>query len=100
MYELAIKLSNVDEPEKWKTHVFGVPKNEVAAAYKMAIPLWVKRMLDSGQLLVHPDVAKTIKAHGWELNDLHARMAWASILATDTSPQRKKRFHFIKEKNH
>ena len=98
MHELAKKLSLVDEPEKWKEHTSGYSEHDIRIAYKVAVPLWVERMILAEKLLFHPDVTKDIQAQGFELNDLQSRMAWASILATDTSSQSRERFKLLKKK--
>ena len=96
--DLANKLAKVDELETWNTHADGVEPSIKVEAYKIAEPMWVKRMLESGGLLVHPDVADQLRAQEYRPIDLQKRMIWASVIATDESPNSKERFYQIKEK--
>ena len=98
MEELAINLSKIDALELWKDHVGGHEKHEIDAAYRLAEPMWVKRMIQSEKLLIHPDVAEKLEIQSWRPDDLQKRMIWASILGTDESSQRKERMYRIKDK--
>lgn len=96
--ELANTLAQIDELEAWKAHANGIEPSIKAAAYKIAEPLWVKRILDSGRLLIHPDVTEQLRIQEYKPNDLQKRMIWASVIATDESSQSKERFYKIKAK--
>lgn len=98
MEKLAKKLSLIDELETWTDHVNGYEKKEIANAYKLAVPMWVERMIKLGKLLIHPDVAKNLETQNWHPDDLQKRMIWASILGSDESPRRKERMYLIKDK--
>lgn len=93
---LATKLAQIDELETWKSHVEGVEASARAEAFKLAEPIWVKRMLDDGKLLVHPDVRDQLQTQGFMPSDLQKRMIWASVLGADESPNRRERFGTIK----
>jgi hypothetical protein len=97
MKELILRLSNIDELETWKFHTQGYDKSTISSAYKKAVPLWVHRMLDSGKLLLNPEISDQLELQNWVPNDVQKRMIWASILGTDESPQRKERMYLIKE---
>ena len=96
--ELANKLAKIDKIETWKVHTKGIDPSVRVKAYKIAEPAWVKRMLDTGKLLVHPDVAEQLRVQKYEPNDIQKRMIWASVIATDESQESKDRFYLIKAK--
>lgn len=96
MKELAKILSNIDELETWKNHVKGYPKSDVAAAYNVAKPLWVQRMISDQKLFLHPDVIDQLKAQNWQPGDVQKKMIWASLLGADESPESKKRMYKVK----
>lgn len=96
MEELAKTLSSIDELETWKNHVQGYSKSDVAYAYKLAQPLWVKRMLSDQKLFLHPDVIDQLREQNWQPSDVQKRMIWASLLGTDESPGSKKRMYKVK----
>ena len=97
MEELIKVLSNIDELETWKNHTQGYDKSQVAKAYEEAQKLWLKRMISSQRLFLHPDVVDDIQLQGWKATDLQKRMIWASLIATDESRTSKKRMYRIKE---
>ncbi|MEX0739060.1 MAG: hypothetical protein WD071_06945 [Pseudohongiella sp.] len=97
MEELAKILSNIDELETWKSHVQGYSKSEVASAYKMAQPLWVKRMVSDNKLFLHPDVIDQLKAQNWQPSDVQNKMIWASLLGSDEGSESKKRMYKVKD---
>lgn len=97
MKELSRILSDIDALETWKDHVQGFSKPEVAEAYERAQPLWVQRMICEEKLYFHPDVIEQLERQDWIPNDLHRRMIWASLIASDESPNSKKRMYKIKD---
>lgn len=97
MKELANILSSIDALESWKNYVQGYSKSEVAAAYKMARPLWVQRMVSEQKLFVHPDVIEQLRSQNWQPNDVQKKMIWASLLGSDESPESKKRMYKVKD---
>ena len=97
MEELANNLSLVDALESWKSYVQGYSKSEVAAAYEMAQPLWVQRMVSEQKLYLHPDVIDQLKIQNWQPNDVQKKMIWASLLGADESSDSKKRMYRIKD---
>lgn len=97
MEELSKKLSEIDALETWKDHVQGFSRPEVAEVYERAQPLWVHRMIYENKLYLHPDVIEQLERQGCIPNDLHKRMIWASLIASDESPNSKKRMYKIKD---
>lgn len=97
MEELAKILSNIDELETWKNHVEGYSKPDVDSAYKVAQPLWVKRMISTQKLFLHPDVIDQLKAQNWQPSDIQKRMIWASLLGADESSESRKRMYRVKD---
>lgn len=97
MEELAKILSNIDALETWKDHFQDYSKSDITLACKLARPLWVKRMISAQKLFLHPDIIEQLKQQNWDPSDLQKRMIWASILASDASPQSKTRMYEIKD---
>ncbi len=97
MENLVDVLTNIDELETWKDHIQGYDKFQVARAYEEAQKLWLKRMISSQRLFLHPDVVDNIKSQGWKATDLQKRMIWASLIAADESASSKKRMYKIKK---
>ncbi|WP_089084488.1 hypothetical protein [Aquitalea magnusonii] len=96
MEELSRKLSEIDALETWKDHVQGFSRPEVAEVYERAQPLWVRRMIYENKLYLHPDVIEQLERQGCIPDDLHKRMIWASLIASDESSNSKKRMYKIK----
>jgi hypothetical protein len=94
--QLAAELSKIDAIETWPSHCAGINSSVKIEVFEKAEGLWVKRMLQDGKLLVHPDVAEELCSQNWTPNDLQKRMIWASILGTDDSGS-KNRFDKIKD---
>lgn len=97
MEELIKILSNIDELETWKNHIQGYSKSDVTIAYEKAPPLWIQRMVSDQKLFLHPDVIEQLKSQNWRPSDLHKRMIWASLIASDESSNSKKRMYAIKD---
>ena len=97
MEEISRQLSDIDALETWKDHVQGFSRPQVAEAYERAQPLWVHRMICEDKLYLHPDVIEQLEGQNWIPNDLHKRMIWASLIASDESPNSKKRMCKIKD---
>lgn len=97
MEKLSRKLSDIDALETWKDHVQGFSRPQVAEAYERAQPLWVRRMICEDKLYLHPDVIEQIEGQNWIPSDLHKRMIWASLIASDESSNSKKRMYKIKD---
>ena len=53
-------------------------------------------MIYENKLYLHPDVIEQLERQGWIPNDLHKRMIWASLIASDESHSSKKRMYKIK----
>lgn len=87
--ELAKALSQVDEPEQWKSHIPSFYTDSNKAAFELAEPLWIKRMIATNKLYLHPNVIKHLKAKHFKPTDLQKRMIWASILAANDDKARK-----------
>lgn len=96
MEELAKRLSGIDELDNWKNHVQGYSRAEVAQAYEVAQPLWIKRMISEQKLFLHPEVIRQLKQQHWQPTDVQKRMIWASLLGADERPDSKKRMYQIK----
>lgn len=96
MEELAKILSNIDALETWKNHFQGYSESDITLACELARPLWVKRMISSQKLFLHPDIIEQLKQQNWHPSDLQKKMIWASILGSDESPQSKKRMYEIR----
>ncbi len=96
MEELSRRLSKIDALETWKDHVQGFSRHEVVEVYERAQPLWIHRMIYENKLYLHPDVIEQLERQGWIPNDLHKRMIWASLIASDESQNSKKRMYKIK----
>lgn len=95
---LSGKLSKIDELEEWKDHLEGFSKFEIAQAFEEAQPLWVQRMIREEKLYLHPDTIEQLERQKWIPDDLHKRMIWASLIATDENSSSKARMYRIKNK--
>ncbi|MDW5418942.1 hypothetical protein R6242_20425 [Iodobacter sp. CM08] len=87
------RLVGEDYLDEWSSCVKDLPRDQRAEAFRSAEPLWIKRMVSEGKLLIHPVVAADLKNREWKPIDLHRRMIWASVLASIDSPQGKERFN-------
>jgi hypothetical protein len=96
MEVLSQKLSQIDELETWREHVQGISKHEILQAFESAQPLWVHRMICENKLYLHPEVIAQLRRQNWMPSDLHKRMIWASIIASDESSSSKKRMYELK----
>ena len=96
--DLARALSCIEELETWGNycHHKGLDKKIKTHAIKLAKPLWIERMVKTGKLLVHPNVAKDLEMNAWQTNDIQNRMIWASVIASASGEDSKKRFYAIK----
>lgn len=97
MANLVEFLTSIDDLETWKDPIQGYDECQVARAYKEAQRLWLKRMISSQRLFLHPDIVENIKSQDWEATDLQKRMIWASLIVADESASSKKRMYKIKE---
>jgi len=97
MKELAIFLSKIDELETWNNHVKNYSKPDKSLVFKMAQPLWVKRMVIEQKLYLNPRIIEQLKNQQWEPTDIQKRMIWASLLASDESSGSKDRMYRIKK---
>ena len=93
------QLAEIDALETWASCVSPeLSPNARKEVFALAERLWLERMAKSGLLLLHPDVLDQLKAQSWVATDLQKRMVWASVLASDESPDSKSRFKKIKKR--
>ena len=94
---LAKNLAGIDALETWTSHLppglSPTSKKEVLA---LAEQQWLERMAKSGKLLLHPDVVTELETQHWVATDVQKRMVWASVLASDESPNKENRLQRIK----
>lgn len=94
--ELVKQLVDVDYPDEWSAMTKDCRKEDRAAVFKEAEPVWLERMAAEGKLLMHPDALSDLAKAGWRPTDLHRRMIWASVLASLEGADSKVRFNSIK----
>lgn len=96
---IAEKLAEIDALETWVSYVPAeLSQNAKKEVFTLAERLWLERMAKSGLLLLHPDVLDQLETQSWVATDLQKRMVWASVLASDESPDSKSRFKKIKKR--
>ncbi|WP_066017244.1 hypothetical protein [Endozoicomonas atrinae] len=97
VHEIAEELSKINNPFEWSRRLNALSSEERSDCKALAEPLWIKRMINQGLLLVHPDIASELKENQWLPSQLHRKMIWASILASIDGPDSKEQFQAIKD---
>ncbi|KZN39846.1 hypothetical protein [Pseudoalteromonas luteoviolacea] len=98
--ELAISLSKINEPELWIRHIPRTYRGLRKDVFKLAEPLWIKRLVASNELYVHPNVIKSLVIQNFIPNDLQKKMIWASILASNSDHRRRNTIKILVKKKH
>lgn len=96
--EISEELSRIDDLLSWSEYISEIDTSLRKEAFKLAEPLWVERMFRKGKLLLHPDISEDLKSRGWQPNDTHRKMIWASILVSLDEGDTKAKFREIKAK--
>lgn len=92
------ELSHVDDLLAWHEYVIGQTDEEKKQIYEEAKKLWIKRKIENGSLLLHPDVRDELIQRNYSPLSIHKKMIWASILASCDSSDSKEYFAKAKEK--
>lgn len=95
--EIAKRLANIDAPDHWNESCPPIKKNEKNYVFELSEQLWLKRMVESKKLYLHPSIFEQLHEQLWVANDLQKRMIWASVLASCEGNDSKVRFRKIKE---
>ncbi|MEA4040476.1 hypothetical protein VBJ83_20140, partial [Enterobacter hormaechei] len=74
------KLSLVDDLETWATYTRHLEKEVKKSIYDCARPLWIKRKILDGSLLLHPNVRIDLIEREYRPLSIHKKMIWASVL--------------------
>ena len=96
--EVIEQLALIEDLEQWKVHVCDIPHKAKKWIYEQAERKWIKRKLEDGSLLVHPNIRKQLIERGFKHLSVHRKMIWASFLVSYDGDDSKERFRRIKNK--
>ena len=74
------KLVSLDKLYDWGNSIPEITGDDRKKVFSEATPLWVKRMIKEGKLLLHPEIIEELRIHEWFPTELHKKMIWSSIV--------------------
>lgn len=83
------ELASTDELQNWGAIAAGVPDADRKLAFELAVPLWIRRMVEEWKLLLHPNIIEQLQSQQWKPTELQAKMIWASIVCKLDDPDQK-----------
>ncbi|WP_046019402.1 hypothetical protein [Marinomonas sp. S3726] len=98
MRDLAEKLANIEDIEKWGKEVNGLSSRDMKIVFGEAEQLWIQRKIKDGTLLLHPDARAELIERNYKPRAIHRRMVLANVLVNYNGSDSKERFRRIKEK--
>ncbi|AOS97839.1 hypothetical protein AUP74_02437 [Microbulbifer aggregans] len=83
------KLVATDKLQDWGEVASEIKGRNRSKTFQVAAPLWIKRMVNEGKLLLNPSIIAQLREQEWIPTELQKQMIWASIVCKLDSPEQR-----------